>query len=293
MQRRRLETLAAVAAQRRRRGLKGRRKAAQRRYWRLYAAAVAWAGVRPRAPVSIETARRRRATRAVLHPAAPGAEITKTDARAALPDAREACLTAQRVLRGPRAPRRRAAAAGAPARGGSSAIARVRGVPLLSFLRHQSFPRRRQASRARLPAVAPGHEAREAPGRARSAGGAFGAPVAVARDAPAVPDAFPVARARATRMRRDAAWAAWRAAFQKRRRDDAIRAFQAARGGELLRGCSPPNAATRRRRRRPPPFLTTIMKRRRARCRRGGASSAECGPRADGVDGRFVCRVHQ
>ena len=47
---------------------------------------------------------------------------------------------------------------------------------------------------------------------------------------------FPVARARATRMRRDAAWAAWRAAFQKRRRDDAIRAFQAARAAaELLR----------------------------------------------------------
>ena len=37
-------------------------------------------------------------------------------------------------------------------------------------------------------------------------------------------------------MRRDAAWAAWRAAFQKRRRDDAIRAYQAARAAaELLR----------------------------------------------------------
>ena len=52
----------------------------------------------------------------------------------------------------------------------------------------------------------------------------------------AVPDALPPPRARATRMRRDAAWAAWRAAFQKRHRDDAIRAYQAARAAaELLR----------------------------------------------------------
>ena len=210
----------------------------------------------------------------------------RAHARAPL-DARGACLTAQRVLRAAAGAARRAAAAGASARGGSSR-SRVRGVPLSRRIAssrdcYHRNSRRRQAS-ARVFCGGPGHEAGEAPGAAARAVAPWC--TVAARDA-RVPDAFPVARARATRWRD--ARAAWRAVFQKRRRDDAIRAFQR-RGGGLLRllakrGYSSSSSST-------PPFPTTIMRRRHARCRRGGALNVKCGPRADGVDGRFVCRVY-
>ena len=205
VQRRRLETLAAVAAQRRRRGLKGRRKAAQRRYWRLYAAAVA-----VQSCIRGHQYRLRRLVAAVL---LAQCFIRRLRARRLLRRMRaqrfrtraEACLTAQRVLRGRRG--RRVAARLRRARVGARrffAIARVRGVPFVPS--HRVVARRLLTAtpaqapgrpRARLPAVAPGHEAGEAPGRRGAALVApFGAPVAVARDAPAVPDALP-RRARA------------------------------------------------------------------------------------------------
>ena len=135
VQRRRLETLAAVAAQRRRRGLKGRRKAAQRRYWRLYAAAVA-----VQSCIRGHQYRLRRLVAAVL---LAQCFIRRLRARRLLRRMRaqrfrtraEACLTAQRVLRGRRG--RRVAARLRRARVGARrffAIARVRGVPLCPFL---------------------------------------------------------------------------------------------------------------------------------------------------------------
>ena len=205
VQRRRLETLAAVAAQRWRRGRCGRRKAAQRRYWRLYAAAVA-----VQSCIRGHQYRLRRLVAAVL---LAQCFIRRLRARRLLRRMRaqrfrtraEACLTAQRVLRGRRG--RRVAARLRRARVGARrffAIARVRGVPFVPS--HRVVARRLLTAtpaqapgrpRARLPAVAPGHEAGEAPGRRGAALVApSGAPVAVARDAPAVPDALP-RRARA------------------------------------------------------------------------------------------------
>ena len=220
VQRRRLETLAAVAAQRRRRGLKGRRKAAQRRYWRLYAAAVA-----VQASVRGHQYRLRRLVAAVL---LAQCFIRRLRARRLLRRMRaqrfrtraEACLTAQRVLRGRRG--RRVAARLRRARVGARrffAIARegVRARVFLRWLRDTKRGKRLAAAAQRWwRLLVRRWRWRAMLRRCRTL--------------------FPVARARATRMRRDAAWAAWRAAFQKRRRDDAIRAFQAARAAaELLR----------------------------------------------------------
>ena len=244
MQRRRLETLAAVAAQRRRRGLKGRRKAAQRRYWRLYAAAVA-----VQSCIRGHQYRLRRLVAAVL---LAQCFIRRLRARRLLRRMRaqrfrtraEACLTAQRVLRGRRG--RRVAARLRRARVGARrffAIARAR-RPLCPFAsrRRATAPHRNSARRQGVRARVFLRWLRDTKRGKRLAAAAqrwwrllvhrwrWRAMLRRCRTL------FPVARARATRMRRDAAWAAWRAAFQKRRRDDAIRAFQAARAAaELLR----------------------------------------------------------
>ena len=129
----------------------GRRKAAQRRYWRLYAAAVA-----VQSCIRGHQYRLRRLVAAVL---LAQCFIRRLRARRLLRRMRaqrfrtraEACLTAQRVLRGRRG--RRVAARLRRARVGARrffAIARVRGVPLCPFASRDRFPRRRQGVRARV-----------------------------------------------------------------------------------------------------------------------------------------------
>ena len=181
----------------------------------------------------------------------------------------EACLTGARAAGRRRG--RRVAARLRRARVGARrffAIARVRGVPLCPFAlrRRATGPSRAgaRASRARLPAVAPGHEAGGSawPPR-RSAGGAFWCTGGGGARCPGGAGRSSVARARrrgcgatprgprgAPRFRRGAATTP-SALFSGARRRSCC-------------GCSPPNAATRRRRRRPFPFPTTIMRRRHA-----------------------------
>ena len=172
VQRRRLETLAAVAAQRRRRGRCGRRKAAQRRYWRLYAAAVA-----VQSCIRGHQYRLRRLVAAVL---LAQCFIRRLRARRLLRRMRaqrfrtraEACLTAQRVLRG-----RRGAALVAPF-GAPVAVARVfkkvpDALPRRARARDADAARRRVGRVARrVSEAAPRRRHPRVPGGARGGGAA-------------------------------------------------------------------------------------------------------------------------
>ena len=261
VQRRRLETLAAVAAQRRPARFEGPAQGG---------AATVLAALRRRrrgtimhswAPVSIETARRRRVARAVLHTAAPGFTAPPADARARRFRTRAEAwrLTAQRVLRGRRgrrvAPRGDVGARVLRDRARFSASL----CPFASRRRAtaaHATPAQRQGVRALVFLLAPGHEAREAPAaaaqrwwrllvhrwrwRACSVRGAGRSSPSRARAARGCGET-PRGPRGAPRFRSGAATTP-SALFRRRARR------------RSCCGCSPPSAATRRRRRRPPPF---------------------------------------